>query len=218
MTLSKSIVAELKKQHGSDIFSVHIGKKDYAFRPLTYGEYKEYTQLGLSAADLEEIIVNAAVVYPENIDLDIMLPGNVSALSDEILEYSCFTSLEKTEEKLEASRMAAMHGIEMMKAFIISAMPTYRPEDLDCLTIQKLTVLLATSELILEIKSGIARGEDLKLSLVDPAKEEVKPKSTHNFTLEDLDKANRNLDGSTRVGTASTNDPIALKLKQALGG
>lgn len=217
MSINKSIVNELKKQYGSDIFSAHIGKKDYVFRSLTYGEYKDFTNLGLSAGELEEIICYAAVVYPEDIDLDIMLPGNVSSLSDEILEYSCFSSIEKTEKKLNESRMASMHGIEMMKAFILAAMPVYTYDQLDDYTIQKLTNLLAISELILEIKSGVARGAELKLSLVDPDKEEAKPKPTHNFSLEDLDKANRNPDSATRIGTAKKDDPIAAKLRQALG-
>lgn len=215
--INQSTITELKKQYGEEIYSVHIGKQDYVFRTLTFGEYKNFTHLNLTSAELEEVIVNIAVVYPEGIDLDKLLPGSVSALADEILEYSSFDSIEKTENKLNEARQSAMHGVEMMKAFILAAMPSYKYEELDNKTIQGLATLLAISELILDIQLGIANGNRMILELVDPTEQE-QSKSTHSFSLEDLDRANRNLDGQTRLGTASSNDPIAQKLRQALGG
>lgn len=211
------LIKEFKKDY-RDIYSVKLGKQEYIFRTLTFSEYRYIESLNATVTDIEEVVVEKALLHPswDSIDLNKMLSGTVTALSEEILEYSNFVTIESIEDCLESARIAARSGVEMMKAFVLATMPGYKYEELDQFTVKELAHLVAIAEVIIEIDATTSVGETLKLALSSGEESGPTPQKTHNFTLEDLEKANRNLDSST-IGTAPLNDPIAQKLRAALG-
>lgn len=90
-----------------------------------------------------------------------------------------------------------------MKAFVLSTISAYSPEDLDSFTYSKLAEKVALSEKIIEIKQGILAIEptNVSLQLIDPEEEARKA----------ADKADR-YNKSKKDGEASYQDPIAQKL------
>jgi hypothetical protein len=90
-----------------------------------------------------------------------------------------------------------------MKAFVLAAIPTYKPDDLDEMTFSQLSEKVALSEKIIEIKQTMNGIEptNMSLELIDPEEEEIKAKQK---------AARHNL--SRKEGEAEYDDPIAQKL------
>lgn len=210
-------IAQLKKQY-DEVFEVKIGKQKYYFRALTVGEHNEFMEMELSSADLEDIIVPRALLWPE-IDLDDLSAGAVTSLSNEILAESGFSSIDKVKESLDLWREESTSIIELMKATICAAMPKYTDEDLERYTLNQLTKKVAFAESILEIKATVAVGESITLTFVtkEETNKPVRPKADHTQVKpEDLEMVMTDLDKPTKVGTAVAQDPIAAKLHAAL--
>jgi hypothetical protein len=196
---------ELKNKHGS-IFQTNLRKEVVVFRELTFSEFDkiaEYESSGESRTEIEDLIIKSAVIYPENMDLDKYPAGLISSLADEILEESGFSSPSRAKRILEEKRQQASEVRSLMKAFVLSTITTYSPEDLDNLTYSKLAEKVALSEKIIEIKQSILAIEptNVILQLIDPEEEQRK--------LED--KAQR-YNKSRKDGEATYEDPIAQKL------
>lgn len=90
-----------------------------------------------------------------------------------------------------------------MKAFVLSTISAYSPEDLDSFTYSKLAEKVALSEKIIEIKQSILgiQPTNVTLQLVDPEEEARKQQ-------EFAQRYNK----SKKDGEASYEDPIAHKL------
>lgn len=200
------IILDLKKKYGY-IYSVTIKKIDLIFRELTFEEYDRilsYQDLGdSSSADVEDLILSYSIVYPENFDIYKIPPGNVSSLSQDILDLSGFTSAKIAIDVLNEKRYEAGEVKNLMKAFVLATMPSYFPEDLEKMTFSQLAAKVALAEKIIEIKQGINGFEstDLTLQLIDPEAEAEKERTT---------AARYNL--SKKDGEATYEDPIAQKL------
>lgn len=196
----------IKNKYGS-VFQTSIRKQEVVFRELTFAEYDKIAEyqksFDHSSADVEELIIKFAVVYPENLDLDSYPPGIVSSLAEEILEESGFSSAKRAKAILEKMRRQAAEVRNLMKAFVLATMPKYSPEDLDNMTFSKLAENVALAEKIIEIQQGIngIAPTDLSLQLIDPEEEVQKEK----------DFANR-FNASRKEGEAKFEDPIARKL------
>ena len=69
---------ELKKRYGS-IFSISVKSKDIFFRELTFEEYDKIVEYknsqDHSSADVEDVILAAAVVHPSDFDVNSLSPG-----------------------------------------------------------------------------------------------------------------------------------------------
>lgn len=221
MSLNSQQINEAKALFG-DVFEVTIGKVDYAFRALTVQEYYKFLDIDESSADIEEIVVMNAVIWPNEFDINKMRAGDVTALSNRILEFSGFSSLEIVNEYLAQAREEVKTAIPLMQAFIMSVMPTYNKEVLDTYTLKQITSLVATAEYIIDIQSSIARGESLTLGLTATDEPEQAPQparqrvSHKDVNPDDLEMVYQDPDKPSRVGTAVANDPIAQKLHAAL--
>jgi len=95
---------ELKSKYGS-IFSTVIKNKEIYFRELTFEEYDKIVEYKnseeYSSADVEDIIIGAGVVYPEDFDANSIPPGLASSLSQEIVDVSGFYSAKIAKNILE---------------------------------------------------------------------------------------------------------------------
>ena len=94
---TKSQIALWKKEwEGYDIYSIDLLEKySFVFRTLSRFEYKQLVSfIDINALQREESICNAAVLWPENYDYNIMSSqkaGIASTLAAVIMEKSGFT-------------------------------------------------------------------------------------------------------------------------------
>ena len=203
--LEPDILHNLKNKYGS-IFQTHLKQQPVVFRELTFAEFDriaEYEASGESKAEIEDLIIKSAVIYPEDMVLDNYPAGLISSLADEILEESGFSSPSRAKRVLDEKRQQAAEVRSLMKAFVLSTINTYLPEDLDELTYSKLAEKVALSEKIIEIKQSILGIEptNVILQLIDPEEEQRKIE----------DKAKR-YNQAKKEGEADYQDPIAQKL------
>ncbi len=199
------VLYQLKLKYGS-IFETYLKKDLIIFRELTFSEFdqiSEHEALGEHSSEIEDLIIKSAVIHPKNIVLDNYPAGLVSSLAEEILQESGFASATKAKKTLEQKRAQAAEVRNLMKAFVLSTITTYSPEDLDNLTYNKLAEKVALSEKIIEIKQNILgiAPTNVILQLIDPEEEQEKAK----------DKAQR-YNKSKKEGEAQYDDPVAQKL------
>lgn len=204
--LDSELIFSLKSKYGN-IYSVSIKGRDVVFRELTFKEYNKILYLqgldGFSSADIEDLILSFAIVYPEQFDVMSIPPGIVSSLSQEILDISGFFTVSLAKSILEQKRYEATEVKNLMKAFVLATISTYTPEDLEDMTFSELAEKVALSEKIIEIKQSMNGLEpsNLSLQLIDPEEEKEKEK---------VKAARHNL--SKKEGEAAYEDPIARKL------
>lgn len=204
--LTADVIFSLKNKYGN-IYSVNIKNETVVFRELTFKEYDKILYLKnldtIDSSDIEDIILEYAVIYPEGFNTLSIPPGVVSNLSSEILDISGFYSASLAKRVLEEKRFEANEVKNLMKAFVLATISTYSPEDLENMTFSELAEKVALSEKIIEIKQNANGMEstDLKIQLIDPEEEELKKQASaarHNLSKKD--------------GEASYEDPIAQKL------
>lgn len=207
--MDEEILLELRKEWG-EINTVAFKGQDIIFRALRFEEFDEISRLYDSewdSAEAEDAVVTTAIIYPENFDLNKYPAGLITSLADEILIVSGFRPGDEqfTKGVLEKYRLEMQEFRNMMKAFIIAAMPSYTEEDLDKYTFSGLARKLALAEKIIEIQQSmygiegsdfrlVFRGEEAELPEVELDPEEV------------------------AQGKPPAYDPIAAKLHQALMG
>lgn len=204
--IDSELIFNFKKKYGN-IYSVNVKNITLIFRELTFKEYSQvlsYQDLDdSSSADLEDLILSFGIIYPENFDIYKIPPGNVSSLAQDILDLSGITSAKIAKQTLDLKRAEASEVKNIMKAFVLAAIASYSPEDLENMTFSELAEKVALAEKIIEIKQGIngIQSTDLTLQLIDPEEEEEKEK---------VRAARHNL--SKKEGEAAYEDPIAQKL------
>jgi hypothetical protein len=187
------LIEENKKKYGK-VFSVPLNHKiECIFRPLTIGEYEKIENiLELSSAELEDLVVKTCVFWPENFQADDFPAGIVTSLSDEILDSSNLSDINKAETILIEARRKSNTVTSIMKSTILALYDIFNRnlEDLDNLTFEQLCELVTTAEQIIKIRKTI----------YDPSVElEI------SF-------------GTIEEEAVPTEDPTALKLQQALYG
>lgn len=196
----------LTSRYGA-IFSTQVKNQEIFFRELTFSEFDSIINIqnieGGSSVDSEDMIIKTAVVYPKDLNVDRLPAGIVSSLSQEILDVSGFNNPKTAKKILEEKRYSANQVRGLMKAFVLSTIKSYTPEELDQMTYSQLADKVALSEKIIEITQAMHSIEpnDLKLQLIDPEEEEEKKKqkaAKHNMAKAE--------------GAAQYDDPIAQKL------
>lgn len=204
--LDSELIYSLKNKYGN-IYSVNIKNHTLVFRELTFKEYNKilhYKDLeDSSSADIEDLILKFTIVYPEDFDIYQIPPGNISSLSQSVLDISGISSAKLAKQILDKKREEASEVKNLMKAFVLAAINSYSPDDLEEMTFSELAEKVALSEKIIEIKQGIngIESTNLRLELIDPEEEMEKEK---------LRAARHNL--SKKEGEAAYEDPIAQKL------
>lgn len=196
----------LKQKYGN-IYSVDIKGQPCVFRELTFSEYNKILYLkdleDYSSADVEDVILEYSVVYPDNFDINRIPPGYVSSLAGNVLDISGITSVKLAKTILEEKREEANEVKSLMKAFVLATITSYTPEQLEAMTFSELAEKVALSEKIIEVKQAIQNipSNNVSLQLIDPEEEEEKERQR---------AARHNL--SKKPGEAAYEDPIAQKL------
>lgn len=149
------LVIEAKSKYGK-VFSVDTNSEEFIFRPLTKKEVSTFSEKAKyqNTAELEEEVILTCVIWPEEINFDEHSAGFVSSLCAEIRECSGYEDTEIFESILETARDNANKVTNLMKAFIIAAMPKFNPSDIEELSLYKTIEYFALAEKILELQAS----------------------------------------------------------------
>jgi hypothetical protein len=147
-----SIIADTKRRYGKVFVTQDMGTTFY-FRPMTNADIKLLQGMSTSQSrmDIEEALIDSCVIWPLNYDYDKHSAGFVTSLCEEIREYSGFDDQDFFLQMVDQARNDANRVTTLMKALIIAAIPAYKPEDIDNMSLFKQTETLALAERILEI-------------------------------------------------------------------
>jgi hypothetical protein len=234
----EQFIAHWKKEY-RHIYTVELGEQQFVYRALTVEEINQIDDIsGGSSVEMEDLYVQTAILYPQNFDINTVKAGYVTQLAEEVMRVSGLIDPDFINSALQEERETVSNLINMMKIFIISAMPTYNDEFLDTLTIRELISKTVLAEQILTLNQqihGIAT-EGVKLELnseeKQPSQKEIVDKESllrrirkneKEFGSYDPDKLNNleEFDPELLIrasGVPLPNDPIAKKLRQAMGG
>lgn len=193
--LSTEEISKLKSDYGS-IYSVSVAGVDVVFRPLTMNELDLVVNMGdsgFTAPEVEDFIVESAIVWPKDIDLENdFSAGSVTSLAESIMSESTVSEPDDLTQLLETSRDKGRTLRGMMKSIILSVQPAYTEEDLNDLTFVQLVEKVVLSEQIIEIHQAIMSGNEVRVEV----------------TVEE---------GEPSEGAPAGIDPIAQKLHEGLG-
>lgn len=207
MTIPKDRVAEWKAKYGR-VFSVEYRKKDYVFRSLTFAEIDHLDNIASSwsSAQAEDHIVQIALLWPEDFDVDKLpasMTGLVTTLAEEINERSGQGTVYPIIQALNEAREERQSFRGIMETFVITTQPKYTVEDLAQMTIYELLDRVALAEEIIyltQTTQGIPVEHRTRLIIKSP--EEIEAENSERIS-----------DG----GNATRADPIAQRLMQAGG-
>ena len=204
--LDHELIFSLKSKYGN-VYSIQVKSADLVFRELTFAEYSKIMHFEqadqYTYADIEDFILENAIVYPDNFDVNKIPPGTVSLLSEEILDISGFYSAKIAKAIMESKRLEANEVKNLMKAFVLATISSYTPEQLEEMTFSQLAERVALAEKIIEIQQGVngLESTNISLQLIDPEEEQQKA----------VQRAKQHND-SKLPGAAEYDDPIARKL------
>lgn len=148
------LAKKLNRELGVDVYQYDIDDYSFLFRPLKIGELELANKGSYKFFELEDLFVKAVTLYPEDFDIDDVPAGYITQYCQEILDVSGFDNVDVIVEMLERHRSLAENNfIFMMKSHIITAMPTYKEEDFDDLTMDQMIAKLVLAETILSIQT-----------------------------------------------------------------
>ncbi|MGM9543914.1 MAG: hypothetical protein ACI3T9_02915 [Romboutsia timonensis] len=146
-----------------------IDEEIYMYKPLNKMEYELLSNQIEDELDFQDAVVQNCILYPENIDIDEMLPGTVFELAKLIMDQS-YISPEDRILMLEAysSEMTQLDNI--MICLIMHAFPAYKLEDLEVMTYPELYKLYTRAEWFL---TNVLQDKTLEFSALDTLKQAV---------------------------------------------
>ena len=122
-----------------------IDDEIYMYKLLNKLEYETLTSQIDDELDLQDAIVENCVLYPENLDIDDMLPGVVYELSRMVIEQSCVMPEDRLLMlELFTSEMTQLDNVII--CLIMRAFPAYKLNELENMTYPELYKLYSRAE------------------------------------------------------------------------
>lgn len=151
--ITESMLSYFKNLYsGHKILYVRFSDKEFVFRTLSRGEYKNILFLNSNEYDKQDAVCNAACIYPEEYDFAVCgYAGLPETVSEYIENLSGFTDIDvilndyRTAKELNSLEIQAM---DLIKAFI----PEYTYEEMKEWSWQKLMEITARAEAIARLK------------------------------------------------------------------
>ena len=150
-------------QKYSAVFFSEIDGQLFSYRPLGRKEYKDIaTNNNLDEWSKQDAIVMAALIYPENFDLENCPAGIPDQLCSDIIEKSCLDP-ESMLYLLHMNRQEADQLGSEMSCIIAEAFPSYSLDEIESWTNFKFMKVYAQAEWVLKN----IRGVEFKFDIVD---------------------------------------------------
>lgn len=151
------------------VFFSEIDGQLFSYRPLGRKEYKDIlSNENLNDLDKQDAIVKAALIYPQDFDLDNCLAGIPNQLCTDIVEKSCLDP-ESMLYLLHMQRMEAEQLGSEMACIIAEAFPSYTIEEIESWNNFKFMKIYAQAEWILTNIRGVQFQIDIINYLADVA-------------------------------------------------
>ena len=143
-----------RERYGRGWLTVLPDGTEIPWKPLSIGDYIYYSHAiaveGVPTSIIEDEIFKKCCLRPALLqDINTQLAGNISEVVRHILEKSGPPSPEAFNENLAAARKESELPMNAMLSIICQAFPSYRPEDIEALDIDKFMLRLAQAEAIL---------------------------------------------------------------------
>jgi len=216
--VQEELIAQLKEKYGNTLFSLSIFGKDYVFRPLNVGEYRDLVSSDLPTDEKEDMIVSRAVVWPEDLSGVMTKAGIVSSLASEILDCSNFFDVKSCKAIFDSARAEAQDIVNIMKALILAVHQEFNLNevDVDSMTFAELSKKAALAEQILTIKKVVNDPNmEFNLEIVDPEEIAAADRAVQQREFEKAINSH-DPDLQSTLGTAPTSDPLAAKLQAGM--
>lgn len=156
---------ELVEKHGTVYTHVIDDTDVYFYKLLNKLEYEALCSNYSDELDLQDAIVYTCVLYPKNLDIDEMLPGDVCELAQIITSESCIMP----DDRLALLEMYSeeMNLLDnMMCCLIMHAFPSYKLEDIEKMNFPEFYRLYTRAEWFIQN----VLGEPLSFSAADSIK------------------------------------------------
>ena len=128
------------------VVQVHvIDDEVHMYKLLNKTEYEVLTSQIENELDLQDAIVSTCVLYPENLDIDEMLPGEVFELAQEIVQQSCVLPEDRLL-MLEVFSAEMTQLDNVMICLILRAFPAYKLDELESMSYPDLYRLYTRAE------------------------------------------------------------------------
>lgn len=125
------IMAKLSEEHDI-IHHVRIDDEDFIYRIIGRHEYKKILyNNNLSDLEIEDLVCQSCLLYPENYDFDSCSAGVPSLLCKEILENSFLNDIEATLRLLRHYQDEMEELENQMICIISEAFPNYSLEEIE---------------------------------------------------------------------------------------
>ena len=156
------LIEETFQKHSAVFFS-EIDGQLYSYRPLGRKEYKDIlTNENINDLDKQDAIVKAALIYPQDLDLDDCPAGVPNQLCNDIVEKSCLDP-ESMLYLLHMERQEAEQLGSEMACIIAEAFPNYSLEEIESWNNFKFMKIYAQAEWVLKN----IRGVQFQLDIID---------------------------------------------------
>lgn len=175
--MDEELVAFWRSKY-KEVYSATLGDTEFWFRALTVAEIDAITTANQSSVDIEDLYIHTAVLYPLNVDLDDFKAGHITQLVNQIMDVSGVSDISFILSTLLERRTTIQTDVvAMMKVFIIGAMPMYKEEDLDALTVKQLTERVVLAEQIHTLHQNVSGipsdGVEFQITLEGAQQEEA---------------------------------------------
>ena len=148
------------------LYSAELQGELYVFRPLTWAEFKELTELQSAKPASFENIVEAGLLWPKPLPQDV-LAGVVHTLFQTILEVSGFSNQEALNSGLSWARHTVSHSVDYLAMAMICRAFPYTPDDLESKPFLEIMTLLAMAEKALDAQLQVGEPDEQR-SPTDP--------------------------------------------------
>lgn len=216
--MDQDVIAELKAKHGR-IFLANDGREEFILRPLKVGEFEKISSSNMSSAEAEEYAASVAVLWPSNPKFK--RAGTVSVLAATILDNSTFTNPKEAKSVFAECRENASDVINVMKSVVLACYDVFQltEKDLNEFTFRELAAKVAMAEQIIKVKKSIYDPNmELQLEIIDPEEISAADRAAQEAEFERLRKmGDKDPDLKSNFGAARVDDPIAQKLRAAMG-
>ena len=116
----------IKENVGRKIIYLNINGNDFVFRVLGQKEYEQAKNIAIDENNLEDIVCNLTIVYPENFKFTTEVDAGYSHICfNEITSVSMVDDIDRIMENLQAKREEQNSHINVCINVIKAAFPEY---------------------------------------------------------------------------------------------
>lgn len=163
--VDKEQIDAWKLEHG-DIFMAAGREADYYYRTMTFGEFSRTLEIEelFGSEEAEEYIFKTVLLHPKDIKMDQVSAAVPTTVAQQVLAVSGFIDTEHSSVVLMEERENAQDMKSTVYAFVLSALPMYKVEDLEKMKLREICRMIALAEKVVSFTHQIV-GSDGEITI-----------------------------------------------------